>query len=174
MYLCSLAISQTIIFTPIKIYKNSTIDYKGIDDLKTQDSSEEKKMLEDQNPPFRWVNKQDILKKFVNPKNGKNTVYVLSSAEKWDTSKPPFHGEILHIILTIEINSNQKFISGYSYPLEYAQHFLSSEIRKINIKGNKFENLATVEFAETEAKERQQKALGIIDLTWNDTITNEK
>jgi hypothetical protein len=172
LYLCSHAFSQKIIFTPIKVFDNSTINVERINDLKRQDSSEENRMLEDRKPPFRWVNKQDILKNFLSPKKGKNTVYILSSAEKWDNNKPPFLGEILHILLTVEIDENKNFVSGYSYPLEYAQHFLSSEIRKISIKGNKFENLAIIEITEIEAKERQQKSLGIIDLTWIDAIND--
>ena len=170
---CSKLYSESRIYSPFKKFKNSQIDHAGLMKLRNRDSLEEAKMTGGGRPPFKWVERQEILKSFLSPIPGVNTVYIMSASEAWEDKKAPFLGPLVHIMLCIEVDRERNFVSGYAYPLEYSMHFLTGEIREIKVKGDKFVNLARIDFKITEDENRAYNSSGVLDLTWIDTIPKE-
>lgn len=164
---CCRAYSESKIYNLIKRFPSSKIDQAAILDLRNRDASEEKRMIDGGNAPFKWVTNHEVMHQFFTPVPGENTVYVLSAVELWKNNEPPFLGNLLHVTICVEVDSRNNVILGFSYPLEYAQHFLTSELREIRSKSGKFEHLATIEFKDgVTGGGNVYSAEGILDLTW--------
>lgn len=165
IFTINILLGQNRIYTPIAVFNNSHIDHELFTKLRAQDSSAEARLMADEKPPYKFVETSDIVNAFMSNKPSLNKVYVMASTEKIVENKSPYIGSFLHVILCIEVDRENKFVSGYSFPLEYSMHFLSSEIKKITILDGKFESMAKVDFLKAEKAKNNYSLVGILDIS---------
>lgn len=158
------------VYNLVKVFPKSKIDRDSLATLKKRDAAEETRLVDENGKaPFRWVTGEEITKVMCSPAPGESTIYLFSSAEPLEEQEPPFSGPILHVVLCIETDKEGNILGGVSYPLEYAMHFSSGEIREIEVEGGKLQHLAKVGF-KGDAKNIEYVINGLLDLTWLDQL----
>ncbi|WP_367872160.1 hypothetical protein [Luteolibacter sp. Populi] len=165
---CGSLLAEDKVYTLVQVFRKSKIDREALAKLNKRDASEESRMVEkDGKPPFNWVTKEEIFKAMTSPAAGENTVYLFSSAQMLSLEpKPPFLGPVLHVALCIEADAAGKVVGGVAYPLEYAMHFLSGEIREVEVDGGKLVAQATIDFKGGRGETIEYPIRGELDLTW--------
>ena len=164
---CGSLLAEDKVYTLVQVFRKSKIDREALAKLNERDASEESRLVEkDGKPPFKWVTKEEIFKAMTSPAAGENTVYLFSSAQMLGEQKPPFSGPVLHVVLCIEADAAGKVVGGVAYPLEYAMHFLSGEIREVEVDGGKLAAQATVDFKGGRGETIEYPIRGELDLTW--------